>query len=69
MRITLSPPWIKTLSGLFVNLSAAWFATIFIIPAFSQRSDWLFVLTVNLMYGIVYLLLSVKLEELLENES
>ncbi len=65
MRIRLSSPWMHSLSGLFVNLSAAWFAAAFLTPAYLSHPVWPFLLTGNLISGIVFLLASVKLEELL----
>lgn len=55
--------WLKALSGLSINLSAAWFAAAIIVPSFAHRADWLFSLTADLFYGIVYLLFAVILEE------
>ncbi len=59
----LSPSWFRILSGLCVNLSAGWFAAILIIPSFSNRPDWLRILTGNLVFAIVYLYIAVKLDE------
>ena len=65
-----SKPWLRSISGLFINISAAWFATIFILPlsqALGKIS--LLQLTLNLVYGIVYLSLSAYLEQVIEHKS
>lgn len=54
------------LSELFVNLSAAWFFSAFLVP-FSQDlsiQTRIFILTVDLVLGIVCLLLGIKLRRL-----
>lgn len=68
MRLTLSKPWTRAVSGLLLNLSAAWFGIVLVVPTFFSRPDWLFVLTVNVTYGIVSLWASVELDKLLEHE-
>ena len=58
----LSSVWRMTLSDLFVNLSAGWFGAAFIVPLASKRSKlkiWL--LLVNLLFGIITLLAAVLL--------
>jgi len=67
MRIIFPAAWIKVLSSLFVNLAAVWLATIFVIPNLSSIPVPISVLTLNFIYGIVYLLLAVELEKLLQN--
>jgi len=59
-------PWLKSLSGLFLNLSATWFAALFITPAITPSSNLFWLLTRYLSSAILCLLLSVKIEELLE---
>lgn len=61
-------PWIKAFSGLSINISAAWFAVPFIGPSISfpnDKSDFL-VLTSDIGFGIVFLLLTVWCEGKLE---
>lgn len=62
MKFRLTPAWARAFAGLFINLSAAWFATIFIAPSFHIPLP---TLTLNTTYGIVYLVLSVECEKLL----
>jgi len=64
----LTPAWIRALAGLFINLSAGWFSVVLIGPQISvptTLSEFWF-LTVNIIFGILSLLIAVKLEELLE---
>ncbi|MBI4092007.1 MAG: hypothetical protein HY427_02275 [Candidatus Levybacteria bacterium] len=63
-------PWLKALSGLFINFSAAWFALIFITPIFTKvsSSEATFTLTRDFIYGMLFLIATVKIEEKLENE-
>jgi hypothetical protein len=35
MEKMITVPWLKALSGLFINLSAGWFAAVVIVPNFS----------------------------------
>ena len=54
------------LSELFINLSAGWFFSAFLVP-FSQDlsiQTRIFLLTVDLVLGIVCLLLGIKLRRL-----
>lgn len=64
----LSKAWLKALSGLSINLSAAWFATALIGVNIAAPKEFgeLLVLTFNLVFGIIFLLLTVKFEENLE---
>lgn len=61
-------PWLKAFSQLSINISAAWFATPFIGHALSIPNNLLdfFVLTINIVFGIVFLLLGVFFEKRLE---
>lgn len=60
-------PGLKSLSGLFLNFSAAWFGLAFITPNIvGDVSPWL--LTRNVFFGIFYLLASIQIEALLEYE-
>ena len=64
MEKFLPKPWLKALSGLCVNLSAAWFGVAFITPRFANLSEAevLFVLTKSISSGIMFLLLTVEIE-------
>lgn len=61
----MSKPWLKALSGLSINISAAWFVVPFIGPSVSfPNSIWDFLVLIgNISLGIIFLLISVKLEE------
>lgn len=67
MHRMFSHPQMRSLSALFVNLAAGWFATVFILPiqGFAGRVSFS-QLTVNMFYGIVCLLVSMRMEELLD---
>ena len=66
MKLPLSRSWLKALSNLSIYLSAGWFATVLIVPAFKDRPEFVLTLTLNIVYGILFLYGSVKLENLLE---
>lgn len=61
-------PWLRALSGLSINISAAWFALAFIGPnvSFPDSPEDFLKLTLNIVFGIVFLLLTVYLERRLE---
>lgn len=61
-------PWLRALSGLSINISAAWFANAFIGPNISlpRNTAEIFSLTLSLVLGIVFLLITVWLERKLE---
>ncbi len=63
MKTILTTPWLTSLSSLFINLSAAWFATIFVLPSLSTKPIPIPLLILNVTYGIVCLLLAVELEK------
>jgi hypothetical protein len=68
MRIKkiLTKSRIEVLSDLLVNLSAGWFGLILIVPGFGgikSTQDALFLLTINLFWGIISLVLAMKLRE------
>ncbi|OGM55637.1 hypothetical protein A3F62_02390 [Candidatus Woesebacteria bacterium RIFCSPHIGHO2_12_FULL_44_11] len=67
MKIQLTRPWVKALSGLFINMSAAWYATVFIGAIITEVGD-IWILITNLFFGTMCLVVSVRLEEILENE-
>lgn len=60
--------WLQTLANMFGNLSAAWLAAAWITPVLSSYTNpnTIFVLISNVLSGIVYLLIVVRLETLLE---
>jgi hypothetical protein len=64
----LSKPWLKALSGLSINLAAGWLAAVVIVPNFAglTKPGALWILTYDLLAAILFLLLTVKLEEFLE---
>ncbi len=68
MKKFFSRSWLKALSGLFVNLAAAWFAVAFITPNFSDPTEpaGFAVLGVDILLGFTFLVSTVKLEEVLE---
>ncbi len=58
------PSIYRSFSGLFINLSAGWLTTVFILPIQGLLGTVsLFQLTLNLLYGIVCLVVSVYLDE------
>ncbi len=67
MKFLFTKPWLKSLAGLCLNLSATWFSLLFLtsrIPVmhlFDLISD----LIRNLIFGIVFLKLSVDIEKYL----
>ncbi len=65
--MSLSRSWLKSFGGLCVNLSATWFAVIFITPKliYSNFIDLLLFLTKSIGFGILFLLLSVKIEDII----
>lgn len=66
----LPRPLLKTLSGLFINISAAWFIVSFVGPniSFPKSEREFLVLTWQIVLGIVFMLLSLWCEKELENE-
>lgn len=59
------PAWIRSLSGLSINISAVWFTVSVIGPNLvlpTSPKDY-FVLTSQVVFGIVFLLIAVLLEK------
>lgn len=58
----MKPILLSILSDLFVNLSAGWFGAAFIVPITTKKSKirW-WILTVNIAYGILTLVISLIL--------
>ena len=63
-----SRPWLKALSALSSNISAAWLAVAFIGPNISvpKNTKEILVLILYIMFGIIFLLITVLLEKELE---
>ena len=59
-------PWLKSISGLFINISAVWFTLAFITPTFDKNNT--LILTVDISFGILFLLASVFIEAILDYE-
>lgn len=62
-------PWARSLSGLYQNISASWLGLAFITPNFASLNSQqaAFVLTLDILFGILFLLLSVKIEQMLNS--
>ncbi len=58
-------PLLKSVAGLYVNLSAGWFGLAFITPNFVDinTSETLLRLTKDIGFGILFLMLSAMVEE------
>ncbi len=63
-------PLLKSLSALFTNFSAVWFGLAFVTPNFIDITnvEIFLTLTKDIGFGIVYLLLSMEIERILEYE-
>lgn len=57
--------WLNSISDLFINLSAGWFGTVFIVPVFSDSSliFSLPILTGDLTMGILFLVGAIELRK------
>lgn len=54
--------WFSILSDLAVNLSAGLFGVVIVIPAVSkERRGGFWILTINLLFGIVFLIIAFEL--------
>lgn len=62
--------WLHSLSGICQNLSVALFGLAFITPNFSTLKDLedILVLTLDILFGMLFLVLSVEMEQILEYE-
>lgn len=67
MKFLLTKSWLKSIGGLCINLSAAWFAVIIITPRvfYQDLTDLIIFLTKNIAFGIFFLLLSVRIEDII----
>lgn len=65
-----SRAFLKALSQVFANLSAAWFTLAFITPNFSNafNTKAIIVLTTDIVFGIVFLALTTIAERIITNE-
>jgi hypothetical protein len=63
----LIPPWIISVSGVCQNLSAAWFGLAFVTPNFTpvNSPEGLFLLTLYTLFGMLFLVFSVRCEQIL----
>lgn len=61
-------PWFRSLSGVFQNLSVAFFGLAFLTPNFTTlyTSEDILVLTIDCMCSMLFLMLSVQVEHILE---
>ncbi|MBM4401799.1 MAG: hypothetical protein FJ044_00970 [Candidatus Cloacimonetes bacterium] len=68
MKTFLTKPWLKALSGLCVNLSAGWFGAALITFNFldPSKKGGFWVLTYDIVFGTLFLLLTVRVEKYLE---
>lgn len=68
MTRLFTKPWLRAFSGLFINFAAGYFALAFITPNFTNPAtpNAFVILTWNILFGIVFLIASVKTEERLE---
>ncbi len=58
--------WFSALSGVCQDLAAAWFGLILVAPGLAvfERSDFFLLLIRSLVFGILFLYLSVEFENL-----
>jgi len=64
MKNLLDKPWLKAYSGLSINISAAWFGTVFVGPFISlprTKNEFTLLIWATAL-GIIFLLLSVWCE-------
>lgn len=68
MEALFTKPWLRVLSGLFVNLGAGWFGLAFITPNLTSLSQEMlfFTLIKDIAYGILCLLIAAAIEGILE---
>lgn len=66
----LPKPWSRNLSAPSVNMSAAWFGVVVVVPNFWPLGNLssLMLLMFDLFAGILFLLITVRLEEVLEKQ-
>ena len=68
LKVFSQPYWLKAFSGLCINLSAAWFGLAFVTPNFADLSNIniLWVLIRDVLFGIVFLVLTAIIERRME---
>lgn len=68
MKFISTKSWLKSIGGLCINLSATWFAIVFITPKLFYKDfiDLAIFLTKSIGFGIFFLLLSVKIENIIQ---
>lgn len=68
MQFLFTRPWLKSLAGLCINVSAAWFSLALISTqtVYMQIDVLLFSLSRNIFFGILFLVFSVEIERHLE---
>ena len=64
MTFFLTPLRLKAFAIIFYNLSSAAFGVGFLTPGFLQQSDWSIHLLIYLVYGIVFLIIGIYLDEI-----
>lgn len=64
MLLSLTPLRLKAFATIFYNLSSASFGVGFLTPGFLQQPDWPIHLLIYLVYGIVFLIIGIYLDEL-----
>jgi len=62
----IDPVIVSSISELFINLSAGWFAAAFISPNFSRKkkAEKLYYLTLNVIFATVCLIIAIYLKKL-----
>ena len=68
MKLLLSESWLKSIGGVCISLSATWFAVIFVTPNlfYKDFNDMIIFLTKSICFGIFFLILSVKIEDIIK---
>lgn len=68
LSILFTKSWLRAYSGLSINLSAAWFGLAIVTPNFSDITtmEGFLTLTRDIMFGIIFLVTCVRIEEFLE---
>ncbi len=63
-------PWLRTFSGVFQGLCTAWFSLAFVTPNVTSlnKIEGVLLLTLYILFGMLFLILSVKTEHILEYE-
>ena len=62
MNKFLSKRWKQAISTMCNNIAATFFVAAFITPGFRDNPDWPAVLIGYIVYGIVFLIISVKFD-------